>query len=42
MTQRNIYIENMPVEKALNLFMQRLENSGFFKWESEYIDVLGI
>ena len=29
MTQRNIYIENMPVEKALYLFMQRLEDSGF-------------
>lgn len=40
MMQRNIYIENMPVEKALNLFMQRLEDSSFFKWESEYIDVL--
>jgi molybdenum cofactor synthesis domain-containing protein len=40
MIQRNIYIENMPVEKAMNLFMQRLDESGFFKWESEYIDVL--
>ena len=40
MTQRNIYIENMPVEKALHLFMKRLDDCGFFKWESEYIDVL--
>ncbi len=40
MTQRNIYIENMPVEKAMHLFMQRLDDCGFFKWESEYIDVL--
>ena len=40
MMQRNIYIENMPVEKALGLFMQRLEDSGFFKWENEYVDVL--
>lgn len=38
--QRNIYIENMPVEKALELFMRRLEDNGFLKWESEYIDVL--
>lgn len=38
--QRNIYIENMPVEKARDLFLKRLEDSGFFKWESEQIDVL--
>lgn len=40
MTQRNIYIENMPMEKALNLFIQRLDEIGFFKWESECVDVL--
>lgn len=38
--QRNIYIENMPVEKARDLFFKCLEDSGFFKWESESIDVL--
>jgi molybdenum cofactor synthesis domain-containing protein len=38
--QRNIYIENMPVEKALDLFKKRLEECNFFKWQSEYVDVL--
>jgi len=38
--QRNIYIDNMPLEKAFNIFMERLINSNYFKWESEYIDVL--
>ncbi|MGI5911627.1 MAG: molybdopterin biosynthesis protein [Syntrophomonadaceae bacterium] len=38
--ERNIYIENMPVEQAYRLFMESLNECGFFKWESEYIDVL--
>ncbi len=37
---RNIYIENMPLEEALNIFMQRLEQCGYFTIESEEIDIL--
>jgi len=37
---RNIYIENMPLEKASALFMQHLQDCNWFHWESEEIDVL--
>ena len=37
---RNIYIENMPLEKASALFMQHLDDCNWFEWESEEIDVL--
>jgi len=38
---RNIYIENMPLEKASALFMEHLQNCNWFQLESEEIDVLG-
>ncbi|PKM76116.1 MAG: molybdopterin biosynthesis protein [Firmicutes bacterium HGW-Firmicutes-15] len=37
---RNIYIENMPLEKALALFMEHLKDCKWFQLESEEIDVL--
>ncbi len=37
---RNIYIENMPLEKALAMFMEQLDNSNWFQLESEEIDVV--
>ncbi len=37
---RNIYIENMPLEKAAALFVQNLEECHWFQWQSEEIDVL--
>lgn len=37
---RNIYIENMPLEKALGLFMDTLQECGWFQWIAEEVDVL--
>ena len=37
---RNIYIENMPLEKAMGLFMDNLQQCSWFRLESEEIDVL--
>lgn len=37
---RNIYIENMPLEKALGLFMEHLNDCNWFHMDSEEIDVL--
>ncbi|MDD2619592.1 MAG: molybdopterin biosynthesis protein [Syntrophomonadaceae bacterium] len=39
--ERNIYIENMPLEKASELFMERLTQSGYFAdYASEYLEVM--
>ncbi|WP_242848842.1 hypothetical protein [Syntrophomonas palmitatica] len=38
--QRNVYIENMPLEKALTLFMNSLQEQGYFAIESEEVDVI--
>ncbi|MDD2585314.1 MAG: molybdopterin biosynthesis protein [Syntrophomonadaceae bacterium] len=38
--QRNIYIENMPLEQARQIYIDRLKECGYFKMESEVIDVL--
>lgn len=37
---RNIYIENMPLEQALKMFVDRLAKCGYFQTESEEIEVL--
>lgn len=37
---RNIYIENMPLEKASAMFTEHLQKCNWFQWESEEIDVL--
>jgi len=37
---RNIYIENMPLEQALTLFMDRVESCGWFNRESEEVALL--
>ena len=37
---RNIYIENMPLEKAFALFLDTLQQCNWFSLESEEIDVL--
>jgi putative molybdopterin biosynthesis protein len=38
--ERNVYIENMPLEEAQKLFMQSLEKCGYFTIDSEEIEVL--
>ncbi|HEX3011356.1 MAG TPA: molybdopterin biosynthesis protein [Syntrophomonadaceae bacterium] len=38
--KRNIYIQNMPLEQASELYMQRLEQLNFFNMETEQVDVL--
>lgn len=38
--KRNIYIDNIPLEQALQTFMERLETCNYFAVESEIIDVL--
>ncbi|MEN6349531.1 MAG: molybdopterin biosynthesis protein [Syntrophomonas sp.] len=37
--QRNIYIENMPLEQAAKLFMERLEQCGYFNNDCEEVEV---
>lgn len=37
--QRNIYIENRPLEEAINLFWDRLEACGYFNIESERVPI---
>ncbi|MGI6413884.1 MAG: molybdopterin biosynthesis protein [Syntrophomonadaceae bacterium] len=37
---RNVYIDNMPLEKALELFINRLNECNYFNLQSEQIDVL--
>lgn len=38
--KRNVYIDNMPLEQALNNFLLVLEKKGYFKTESETINTL--
>ena len=38
---RNVYIENMPLEKASDLFLKHLNDCNWFQLESEEVDVLG-
>jgi putative molybdopterin biosynthesis protein len=38
--ERKVYIENTPLEQARELFWQALEQCGYFKVQSEQIDVL--
>lgn len=38
--ERNIYIENMPLEKALTLFGQRLQEAGCYNIKTENIETL--
>lgn len=38
--ERNIYIENMPLEQAFNLFMEQLEQCRYFDVGSEEVAVL--
>ncbi|MEN6328262.1 MAG: molybdopterin biosynthesis protein [Syntrophomonas sp.] len=38
--ERNIYIENMPLEQASRLFMEQLEQYRYFESQSEEIEVL--
>lgn len=37
---RKVYIDNKPLEDALGLLFRRLEEAGFFAWETEEIDVV--
>ncbi|MBC7075034.1 MAG: molybdopterin biosynthesis protein [Syntrophomonadaceae bacterium] len=37
---RNIYIDNVPLDKALDLFMERLDRCDYFEPETEVVDVL--
>lgn len=37
---RNIYIENMPLDNAFALYMKHIDDCGWFRLESEAIDVL--
>jgi molybdenum cofactor synthesis domain-containing protein len=37
---RNIYIENMPLERALSLFMDKVDACGWFNWDSEEVNLL--
>ncbi len=39
--KRNVYIENTPLEQAIELFMGQLEKRGYLKTETETVDVLG-
>lgn len=38
--KRNIYIQNMPLEQALDLFWQRLQEVNYFELPMESVDVL--
>lgn len=38
--ERNIFIQNTPLEEAQNLFMERLSQCSYFKLEAETVNVL--
>lgn len=38
--ERKVYIKNTPLEQALGLFLQELEESGYFALDKETVDVL--
>ncbi len=39
--ERNVYIQNTPLDQAIDIFMGQLEKRGYFQIETETIDVLG-